>query len=366
MKLARIMTVLGCGIGVAGALVFQGCSSNTPTTGTAAGEVGKPPAKPADAPTTSTTEKNFALHTLLLGDTARGSTVQSPTTAWKKFGYNVDGKVTTRDSTDACKLVSGASKTVRDDGENGIDNSFGANILPIILNTAGAEGPAKINQAISDGSFTIMLNIKGLSDDPKQTATGLTGALLAGGKFPNGKPTFTSADDWPVRPELLSNKTDPNSSTIKFTDSYVVNGTWVNGGQSDVKISLVFSGVALDLTVHKASLTFDHTGPNKADNGTIAGVINTTELIDGLRKVAGRISTSLCGGSAFEGIAGQIKQASDIMDDGTGGAPTTECNAISIGLGFTADVIGPPKTVAELGTPTPDPCAAGADGGGGG
>jgi hypothetical protein len=362
MKLARIMTVLGCGIGVAGALVFQGCSSDTVA---ATAEVGKPPAKPAGAtPTTSTTEKNFALHTLLLGDIARGATTPTPTTAWKKFGYNIDGKVSTRDSADGCKLVSGASKTVRDDGENGIDNSFGANILPIVLNTAGAEGPAKINQAIADGSFTIMLNIKGLSDDPKQTATGLTGSLFAGGKFPNGKPTFTSADDWPVRPEILGgDKKDPTNSTIKFTDSYVVNGTWVNGSQSDVTISLVFSGVALDLTVHKASLTFDHTGPNKGDNGTIAGVVSTTELVEGLRKVAGRISTSLCGGSAFEGIAGQIKQASDIMEDGTAGAAASECNAISIGLGFSADVIGPPKSVADLGTPSADPCVAGADAG---
>jgi hypothetical protein len=358
------MTVLGCGIGVAGALVFQGCSSSTDSGTGSTAEVGKPPAKPATAtPTTSTTEKNFALHTLLLGDIARGSTTQAPTTAWKKFGYNIDGKVSTRESADGCKLVSGASKTVRDDGELGIDNSFGANILPIILNTAGAEGPAKINQAITDGSFTIMLDITGLADDPKQTATGLTGQLLAGGKFPTGKPTFTSSDDWPVRPEILSNKTDPKSSTIKFGDSYVVNGTWVNGTQSDVKIGIVFSGVPLDLTVHRAVITFDHVSPNHADNGTIAGVVNTDELIAGLKKVAGRISTSLCGGSAFEGIAAQIKQASDIMEDGTVGTATTECNAISIGLGFTADVIGNPKSVAALGEPSADPCAGGGDAG---
>ncbi len=366
MKLARVFGLMSVGVAAGGIFLFQACSSSSSATSS----VGKPPGKPASGtPTASTTEHNFAIYNLLLGDAPRGTGAAQSTTAWKKFGYNIDGKVSTRNSTDVCKVSNSGPKSVHDNGENGIDNSFGANILPIILNTAGAQGPATINQAITDGKFTIMFDVTGLDDTPTQTNTGLTAQVLAGGAFdPDGgtKPTYTMADNWPVRPELLSNPTDPKSSMVKFTDAYVTNGTFVNAdpgtGNSDITIALSFSGVALSLTIHKAIVTFDHTAAGLADNGTIAGVIGTEELITGLKAVAGRISTSLCTGSAFDGIAGQIKQASDIMHDGTQSADQT-CDGISIGLGFVAKQIGNPAKVGSLGTPTPDPCSAPVDAG---
>ncbi|MEO6420747.1 MAG: hypothetical protein ABIP39_15150 [Polyangiaceae bacterium] len=369
MKLARIFALMSVGVAAGGIFLFQGCSSSS-TTDSSGSNVGKPPAKPASGtPTASTTEHNFAIYNLLLGDAPRGTGAAQSTTAWKKFGYNIDGKVSTRNSTDVCKVSNSGPKSVHDNGDNGIDNSFGANILPIVLNTAGAEGPSKINQAITDGSFTIMFDVLGLDDSPTQTNTGLTAQVLAGGAFDavgKTKPTFTMADNWAVRPELLSNKTDPKSSMVKFSDAYVVNGTFVNADQgsanSDITIALSFSGVALSLTIHKAIVTFDHTQAGLADNGTIAGVIGTEELITGLKAVAGRISTSLCTGSAFDGIAGQIKQASDIMQDGTQSADAT-CDGISIGLGFVAKQIGNPQKVGDLAAPSPDPCSAPADAG---
>ncbi|MGH7280005.1 MAG: hypothetical protein ACRELY_00655, partial [Polyangiaceae bacterium] len=119
------------------------------------------------------------------------------------------------------------------------------------------------------------------------------------------------------------------------------------------------------LTVHKAILTFDHTAAAKADNGTIAGTIKTEELISGLKTVAGRISTQLCSGSAFDGIAQQIRQASDILSDGTNSAGKP-CDGISIGLGFTAAQIAPQtEAKSPSGATSPDPCATdgGTDGG---
>lgn len=57
----------------------------------------------------------------------------SPTAdAWKQIGFNLDGKVTTATSTNVCGLVPGANPTEQDDGQDGIDNSFGENICPIL------------------------------------------------------------------------------------------------------------------------------------------------------------------------------------------------------------------------------------------
>jgi hypothetical protein len=371
MKLSRTLTFLGLGISAVTAIALAaGCSSGggggTPP------PVGQPPPSSGNA-TTSTEEHNFALRKLYLGDTDRMNVASG--TAWKAFGYNLDGKVTTTASTDVCTLQPGAAKLIQVDGNSGIDNSFGENIVPIVLTTAGADSVTKINNAIMAGSFTIMLDITGLQDsNTSQTATGLSGILLAGGAYGADAAAppldtsgmfFAKTDDWPVRPDTLSNMMDPKSSTIKFPSAYVVNGTFVNGTPSDVTLNLAIGGVALDITVHHAIITFDHTTVGHALNGTIAGIINTTELITALQSVAGRISTSLCPpGQAFDSIAKQIQQASDIMADGTNG-PGQACNGISIGIGFEADEIGIPDKVAPLGTPTPDPCSV-MDAGGGG
>jgi hypothetical protein len=349
MKVARTVTMVGLGLVFVGYLGVTACSSSS-SSGTTS-SVGGPPAKPAAPATTSTTEHTYALNALFLGDTDRAG--NPSTTAWKKFGYNIDGKVSDKTSTDVCTPAAGAGKEAQVDGDNGIDNAFGSRIVPIIQ-TFSHDISKQLTDSIQKGSFTIMLDTVGLTDDPAQTNTALTGQLFAGGKLDN--PTFTLSDKWPVRPELLNDgKTVASGSKVKFTDAFIVGGQWVNGVGTDVKLSLAFGGVALDINIHKATIVFNHAGAD-ATNGTIAGVIDTAELINGLRSVAGRISDSLCSGSAFDSIAQQITQASDILTDGTN-AGGTPCTAISIGIGFTAKEISPPTTVADLGTPSPDKCA---------
>ncbi len=361
MKLSYAATLLGLGLGTLGLALGQGCSSSS-SGGTTANTGTVPPPAPSGPMTTSTTAENFALHQIFLGDTDRNQ-VPGPN-AWKNFGYNLDGKITTASSTDVCTLAQGAAKSAQADGTNGIDNSFGENILPILLPFAAT--PSKtISGDIDKGAFTIMFDVVGLSSDPAQTATGLTGQLFAGAKF-NGMPTWSPADDWPVRPELLKDMmTIAGGSTIKFGSAYVVNGTWVNGTPADVTLSLSIQGHSLNITVHQAIVTFDHTAPDKATNGTVAGVIQTEELITSLKAVAGNITKSLCMGTAFDSIAQQIRQASDIMHDGTNSAGQA-CDGISIGIGFNADHIGDPKTVAPATVASCDPCSptcGGADAG---
>ncbi len=321
--------------------------------------IGQPPSPPSGPKTTATTPETFAISTLQLGEADRSGVAS--TNAWKAYGYNLDGKVTDKLATDVCTLKSGAPKQNQVDGNNGIDNAFGSVILPIIVTAASLPTPSTtISQAIDSGSFTIQLQVTGLDDTPTQTATGLSGQLFASGKYDGAAaPTFDSSTDWPVNPALLSDGTIAGGSKIKFNSAYAVNGTFVSGdlstGGITVTISLVFQGVALALSVNHAVITFDHTGPNDAANGTIAGVINTEELITGLQSVAGRISTSLCG-SAFNGIADQIRQASDIISDGTNKA-AVNCDGISIGLGFVGKkVMNPTKVSVDDAAAPPDPC----------
>ena len=370
MKLLKFgaLTVLAAG-GLCIASYTAGCSSPTPGPDAAGGGGIMVPMKPSGPDTTSMTETTFAINALLLGDTARAAGSPTSTTAWKDYGFDVDGKCSDNKSTDVCTRAAGAPSSVQQDGNKCRDNSFGANILPIIQSAGSIPNPSQtISDSITKGSFTIQLKVKGLAG-PKQTNTGLSAQLFASGVFDEmtmKAPTFSPTDDWPVRPELLNDgKTVASGSKVTFPGSYITDGTFVTP-TGNITISLVFQGVALDIEIVKAVIVMNIDGDN-ATEGTIAGVIPTEKLIGGLQMVAGRISKSLCG-SAFDGIAQQIRQTSDILSDGSNAAGKA-CDAISIGLGFTAKHIANPTKVAALGSAPPDPCAMDSgvqDSGGGG
>ncbi len=365
MKLWKVSALLGLATtGVVAGLLgggSTGCSSTPSATVS-----GQPPPPPSNPTPQTTKVETFAIKTLFLGEADRQGDPPS-NTAWKSYGYNLDGLVTAKGDTNVCTLAAGAPSTNQVDGNNGIDNAFGSVILPIIQSAASLPTPSTtISGAIDSGEFTIQIQVTGLDDTATQNSINLTGQLFASGAYGNGTPTFDSTTDWPVVPDLLTSTTPPFVSQIQFGSAYISSGTFVSGnlatGGVTVSISLVFQGVALTLSVNHAVITFDHTSPTAAANGTIAGVIDTNDLITGLQKVAGRISTSLCG-SAFNGIAQQIMQASDIIHDGTNKAGTP-CDGISIGLGFTGVLVANPDKLdtSDAGA-SPDPCTTTTDGG---
>jgi len=149
----------------------------------------------------------------------------------------------------------------------------------------------------------------------------------------------------------------PFASDITFPSSYVVNGTWVSGAPTTISLTLSISSVTLSLVINQAVITFDHTSANHAGNGVISGVLNTADLVTAIKSIAGRLAPSLCMGSALLPIIQEVEASSDIMSTGMNPGPQVTCDAISIGLGFQADVIGQPMEVAPMGCPKADPCA---------
>jgi hypothetical protein len=338
------------------------------------------PAAPSGGSPTSMSH-NYAMYTLYLGDTDRTGVTNAD--AWQSYGYNLDNLVTTKSSSDVCTLAAGASKTTQVDGKGGIDNSFGENILPIVITTAGSDASTKINQGIQGGEFTVMMYVVGFDNTSGSmaNATGLSGALLGGGNYTDwtdgGTPAWNLTTHWPVLPELLMGcpnnvcpaGTNPlTAANVQFTSAYQAGGTFVNGSPATIDLSLAIGGQSLSVNIHSALITFQPTTgstPGVTD-GTIAGTIITTELISALQSVAGHISTSLCSGSAFNSISQQIQQASDIIISSSGQVTNTSgtaCNGISIGLGFDATEIAIPVSADIQGPPAavPNPCDAGSD-----
>lgn len=353
MKTYKVLSLLGVGLVAMTMVAAQGCSSDDSGSsgGTSSGSGTVPPGPPAGAAASDTPARTFAINSLFLGETTRAGAANRD--AWKDYGYNIDGLATTKTDTNVCTRFQGADSSKQEDGNGGIDNSFGRTVLGFI--TTLLPTPSKtLNDSIASGAFTILLDIKGLTDDAAQNAIGLDGRLLVGGNYGEGKtPTFTPTDSWPYNENPI----------VPLPGAYINNGTYVNGsGGATVQLSLLISGQALNLTINKAVISFKHQPPNDITNGTISGVIDTEALVTGIQQVAGRISPTLCGGSTLDTVTQTIRQASDIMNDGTNKAGSA-CNAISVGIGFTGKRIGAPTTVATPVPPTPDPCTTPADAG---
>ncbi len=314
----------------------------------------KPP--PPDSGTPTTVTGTYAIDTLFLGEAPRDGGAPS-NTAWKAYGYNIDGLVTAKSDTNVCKLVQGAPLVEQVDGYNGIDNAWGSTLLPILQTVLSLPTPSMTESGyIDSGVWTAQLQITGLSDDPTQTAPGLGAQIFTSGQYDNGTPAFDATTDWPVlSTSVVDGATIASGSTMKFNGSYITNGTFITGTAPDpLVLSFNFGGVPIELHLHDAIITFDHSAPTDLTNGTIAGVLDAQDLVTTLEGVAGQLSTSLCG-SAFDGVAQQILQASDIMNDGTNG-PGQTCNGISIGIGFDAKRVANPTKVVPPPAPPPNPC----------
>jgi hypothetical protein len=302
----------------------------------------------------------YAINKLFLGGTNRDGT-SNKAGGWKQYGFNLDGKVSTEKSTDLCKPRSGGvPKNIYPDGNNGIDNSFGKNVLPLIL-AAASDAEPSINESIAEGSFTIMLHIDHLGPDANYNPLV---TKLYGGAGLDTAPKFDGTDMWPVIPELLDKPDDITSSKVTFPTSYLVGNTWVSGSKAPINLALGVGGFTVNLTIGSAILAMKLSEDHKtATEGTIAGILETDVLTTELKKVVAAFDDTFCDDNAtVDSILNQIRQASDIMKDGSQD-PSKECDGISIGLGFTMAQV----QLGGIGEPAEqtNPCEEGAGGAGG-
>ncbi len=332
----------------------SGGGSSSSSGSSSSGNSIQPPMPGPNKPGDGTGSTTFAVKKLYLGDTKRDGTPDK-VNGWKEYGYDLDNKISTANATDLCKPRKGGNKTnVYPDGNGGIDNSFGKNILPIILGIA-TDASESINQGIASGSFTIMVDMEKLGSSADYNP--LVARLYAGADLGQA-PLFDGTDVWDVRPELLNDPNDIKSSKVQFATSYLTGNTWVSGSKGTITLNLSVQGFSLNLTIASALVAMDLSSDHKtATNGTIAGVIPTTSLVSEIQKIAGSFDPSFCDpmNPTLQSILTQLEQASDILQDGSQD-PSKECDGISVGLGFDAATVQL-GAVAPPSMPGPDPCA---------
>jgi hypothetical protein len=124
-----------------------------------------------------------------------------------------------------------------------------------------------------------------------------------------------------------------------------------------LSLPLLLPGVfLLRLNIGSATITMNLDAAHEnATGGIISGVLATADLTTQLAFWT-QPDPSLCP-QLSQPLLTQVQQASDILDDGTQD-PTRSCDAISIGIGFTAARVQLGATVPAPTLP-PDPCADG-------
>ena len=219
------------------------------------------------------------------------------------------------------------------DGDNGIDNSFGANLVPTIIGLYPT-WPTDANNNIKNGVFNALMKLYCLPDmgDAPSIQTKVFGTT----PLATMPAAFDGTDQFPVQPELLADPTDPESSTIIFPASSVMNGVFDSGTNQTFVLTIPMASTSrstsVKLTIHAAHVTMTLAADHKtATKGIIGGVLNTEEFVAEVQKVG--YVFGLCGSALFDGVITTVRQASDIMTDGTQD-PTKTCDGISIGLGF--------------------------------
>ncbi len=294
----------------------------------------------------------LAVTKFFYGDTNFDGTANK-VNGWKQYGFNVDGKVSIGTSTDLCKPLDNASpKSVYPDGDNGIDNSFGRNLLPLFLGIS-SDFTSKANQSISDGDYTLIVDLEGLGATANLAS--LVSKIYAGSPL-GAPPKLDGKDCWPVAAEGLTNPADLTSAKSVFPMSSVVMNLWDSGPTgATIPIQISFSGVKMHLDIHHARMTMDLAPDHQsAMMGRLGGVVETAQLVAEVKRMAGSFDASLCKGPTIDSILAQVRQASDILKDGAQD-PAKECDAVSIGLGFQAR--GMSFSGAAVPPPTePNPC----------
>ena len=237
------------------------------------------------------------------------------------------------------------------DGEDGRDNSFGKNVLELVKLVV-PEPSSVVNDAIHKGTFSVLIDIGGLGGDADYNPLE---AKLYGGDRTATPPRFDGTDVWPVMPEpLVGGSID--SPKVQFKNSYVTGNTWVSGDPAPLDLVITMAGYTVKLTLARAIISMDLDPDRKsATRGTIAGILDTEALVKEIEKLVTGLTDQFCDVTSLEPILDSVRQASDVLNDGTQD-PTKTCNGISIGIGFEMKAVH----LGDVGTPAstlPSKCA---------
>jgi hypothetical protein len=293
----------------------------------------EPPAAPSADDPSNDGGQGFvvAVHTIDFGfDAGMASTI----------GYDLDSIYTCCDGgAESCKGAASPA-TAHCDDVSGRDNSGGTLLASLSLVDPSQFTTATISQRLQDGTYSILLQVTDYNGTPNDTQ--VTAALYGSDGVENDAGAFwMGSDQWTIDESFVVNpNTTPLVPTDFDTNAYVADDTLVMHVTFPISLGTSATNtftITLTAGVITGQLVSAGNGTWSLTGGNIAGRWNVSQLLSSLQTV-NLSGTPICPGSpTYTFVKQQICKYADIMTDPSSDNTGATCDALSLGIGFTAD-----------------------------
>ncbi|MEQ8456894.1 MAG: hypothetical protein RLO52_10545 [Sandaracinaceae bacterium] len=270
---------------------------------------------------------------------------------WRDIGYDLDGRFTAEPGFDTECLPPRRSRPPVD-GNQGIDNVFGASLFPLVdLTVPGLQETAQAAQEEGKLPVLRMRGWNGEDDDPRVDIT-VTNAIFMTAAESDGSPPEVEVVDF--EPRRLSDGTrpdfpawdgtdygwfreetflegDPELPLLRDDNAYVAGRLVV--ARLPERVEILFPaddlGVIVKLTDARATGTISADG-STLENVVVAGRWAIIDLLSTAENVG------VCRDTAqYDILTGQLDTIADIRSAAGSGGEGVRCDAISLGVQFT-------------------------------
>lgn len=261
-------------------------------------------------------------------------------------GFDLDGRCScTADVPLSCVTAPGAILPNHCDDEEGRDNNLSIALAPLVVLAPGNDPSALFSDSAEVGSWSVIIEVKGYSgepDDPRVEVSTFSAVGFGG----VGGPAWDGQDVWDVRADSYAfdgRLTRPEPLSYD-PDAYVSGGVIVARLPIlDINLRVELAGglIRVSNAVVTAKLEQRATGVALVD-GNVGGWITERDALRFLASyryslTPGGDVVGICNdGSANYNIfrSAACRGADGRIDEGS---PDQACNAISMGVGFSAD-----------------------------
>jgi hypothetical protein len=290
---------------------------------------------------------------------------------WRRFGLDLDGMNTSSIEDEAECVAANGRPTL--DGDKGIDNSFGQNVLPTVVGLISClEDNIALNQGRGFG--TVLLRLRewnGTPNDAKvdvsvvssvdgTSADDVTGFEWGGPdgatlKLPGANedapaPAWDGDDVFYVDPGSLV-AGDIRYPLVWKTDAYISNGRVVLPVDTATTFVFLTGPGSFWLSLDGYLIADISEDGETLEKGLLAGRFSAGELVATLKPLG------ICD-SGFRGsVTSLLTDNLDLRIDPTLGSPDEQCTASSVAFSFQGIRARIAETIAPVELPIPDPCA---------
>ncbi|MEI8257288.1 MAG: hypothetical protein WCJ30_16565 [Deltaproteobacteria bacterium] len=296
-----------------------------------------PPALPGDLTNRSlcgdagVPSRVFAASAILLGS--------APHLEWRGRGFDLDNVCTDPQDTahdagaGSCTTLGSGGLAV-EDGDRGRDNAFASRVGPI-LSGAMVLTEEQLNRDIQAGSATLGIRVTGYgggADDGQVTIDLLP--LVHGHGASSPAPAWDGHDLWHVNRTIAYDPMRPTVPAVHVETAYTVGGTLVARLQSHSTITLLNSASSFVRLTLSGGVLAGPLGAGGAQLGPldVGGWMTIADLRNDI------VTLGLCPSSLnYSVVASFLDSSADlyVVGDNVTVAPSSTCNALSIGFSST-------------------------------